>query len=91
MERVQTMMTRIREQLEKVADVNTHVRLDLTAAAVTLPDPGGRDLGSENGSKHAGNHAGNEDSLKGQVQEVANRVIEMARPAPAARRSSKSH
>jgi sigma-B regulation protein RsbU (phosphoserine phosphatase) len=87
MERVQTMMTRIREQLEKVADVNTHVQLELSAAAVTLPDLGGRDPGIENGSEHAGN----EDSLKGQVQDVANRVIEMARPAPAARQNSKSH
>jgi hypothetical protein len=79
--------------------VSTHVQLELSAAPVTLPDPVGREPGGENGGEHAGNHAGNdaendagnEDSLKGQVQDVANRVIEMARPGQAARPSSKSH
>jgi hypothetical protein len=32
-------MTRIREQLEKVADLKANGELALSAAAVTLPDP----------------------------------------------------
>ncbi|MGA1985746.1 MAG: hybrid sensor histidine kinase/response regulator [Candidatus Sulfotelmatobacter sp.] len=82
MDRVQIMMTRIREQLEKVADLNSHGSLEVSAAAVTLPDPGSMAAGSE--------HAGNEDSLKKQVQDVADRVSEMVRSAPAGTPNSKS-
>jgi signal transduction histidine kinase len=39
MDRVHIMMTRIREQLEKVADLKANGELALSAAAVTLPDP----------------------------------------------------
>lgn len=39
MERVPIMMTRIREQLEKVADLKASGELALSAAAVTVPDP----------------------------------------------------
>jgi signal transduction histidine kinase len=59
MNRVPIMMTRIREQLEKVADFNTIGELTLSAEPVTLPDPA--------------------SPLEKQVQEVANRVTEMAR------------
>jgi sigma-B regulation protein RsbU (phosphoserine phosphatase) len=83
MDRVGIMMTRIREQLEKVADLNTHGELEVSAAAVTLPGPGSEDAGSE--------QAGNEDSLKKHVQDVANCVTEMARSAPSGPQNSKSH
>jgi len=39
MDRVQIMMTRIREQLEKIPDLKANGELALSAAAVTLPDP----------------------------------------------------
>jgi signal transduction histidine kinase len=61
MDRVPIMMTRIREQLEKVADFKAIGELTLSAEPVTLPDPA--------------------DPLEKQVQEVANRVTEMARLA----------
>ena len=80
MDRVPVMMTRIREQLEKVAEVKGNIELELSAAAVVLPETGSTAAGSE--------HAGNEDSLKKQVQEVAHRVTEMACSAPAATQAS---
>jgi hypothetical protein len=52
------MMTRIHEQLEKVADFKALGELTLSAEPVTLPDPA--------------------DPLEKKVQEVANRVTEMA-------------
>jgi signal transduction histidine kinase len=61
MDRVPIMMTRIREQLEKVADVKTSGELTISAEPVILPDPA--------------------NALEEQVQEVANRVTEMARLA----------
>ena len=39
MDRVPIMMTRIREQLEKVADFKTIGELTLSAEPVSLPDP----------------------------------------------------
>ncbi len=77
MHQVQIMMTRIREQLEKVADLSLHGELELSAAAVTLPRTASDDAGSEDGLEH-------------QVQDVADRVAEMARSAPAAKQNSKS-
>ena len=61
MDRVPIMTTRIREQLEKVADLKASGQLALSAAPVTLPDPA--------------------DPLEKQVQQVANRITEMARLA----------
>ena len=68
--RVEIMKTRTREQLEKIASVKDTAELDLSAAAVTLPDP-----------------ASNQ-SLEEQVQEVANRVTEMARFAQTPKQNS---
>ncbi len=70
MERVSVMMTRIREQIEKVEDLKAHCELELSAEAVRLPDVA---------------HC---QPLDQQVQEVADRVAEMARPAPKAERNS---
>ena len=39
MDRVSLMTTRIREQMERVADLNAEGELDVSAAAVTLPHP----------------------------------------------------
>ena len=61
MDRVPIMMTRIREQLEKVADLKATGKLTLSAEPVTLPGPA--------------------NPLEKQVQEVANRVTEMAHSA----------
>jgi hypothetical protein len=87
LDRVQIMMTRIREQFEKIADLSTQCELELSAAAVTPTDPGKRDLGIKDAAIPG---AGSEDGLKKQVQDVANRVTEMARAFPAARQNSKS-
>jgi len=70
MDRVPIMMTRIREQLEKVADLKASGELTLSAEPVTLPGPA--------------------DPLDKQVQEVANRVTEMARLALGPAENSKS-
>jgi hypothetical protein len=69
MNRVSIMMTRIHEQLEKVADFTTIGELTLSAEPVTLPDPA--------------------DPLEKRVQEVANRVTEMARLALGPTQNSK--
>jgi signal transduction histidine kinase len=43
MDRVSVMMTRIREQIEKIADLQANCELELSAAAVTLPEAGSAD------------------------------------------------
>lgn len=68
--RAEIMMTRIRGQLEKLPDLKAAGELEVSAAAVPLPDP-------------AAGH-----SLEEQVQEVADRVTEMARAALGAEPSS---
>jgi signal transduction histidine kinase len=64
MDRVSIQMTRIREQIENVAELKANCELHLSAEAVTLPGTGCT------------------DSLEKQVQEVADRVTEMARLIP---------
>jgi hypothetical protein len=59
------MTTRIREQLEKITDLNANGELELSATSIALPN------------------AASNDSLEKQVQDVANRVIEMVRPGQA--------
>lgn len=59
--RSEIMMARIREQMGKVAELQTGAELQVSACAIPLPDPA----------------AG--ESLEQQVQEVAARVIAMAR------------
>ncbi len=59
--RAEIMMTRIREQMGKLADLNASGEFEMSASEVPLPDP-------------AMGH-----SLQQQVQEVADRVTEMAR------------
>jgi signal transduction histidine kinase len=61
LERAEIMMRRIREQLEKVPDLNTTGELRVSASEVPLTD-----LGSD-------------QTLDQQIQEIANRVTEMAR------------
>lgn len=70
MEHVSTMMTRIREQIERVEDLKANCELELSAEAVPLPD------------------AALNEPLEKQVQEVADRVAQMARQAPKAGRNS---
>ena len=69
MDRVPIMMTRIREQLEKVARFQNHRRADT--------------LGGRRDSPQSA------DPLEKQVQEVANRVTEMARLALGPTQNSK--
>ena len=59
--RSEIMMARIREQMGKVAELQTGAELQVSACAIPLPDPASG------------------ESLEQQVQEVAARVIAMAR------------
>lgn len=43
MDQVSIMMTRIREQIEKVGELKANCEIDISAHAVTLPDPGSSD------------------------------------------------
>ena len=69
MNRADIMMTRIREQIENIAELKGNCDLQLSAHVVPLPDPSGV-------------------PLEQQVQEVADRVTEMARLTPEDEESS---
>jgi signal transduction histidine kinase len=64
MDRVSIMMTRIREQIDKVDDLKANCELGLSAEPVTLPS------------------ADCSDATEKQLQDVADRVTEMARLIP---------